>query len=163
MSKNFVKHITVAFLVAIISISTMGVSVNTLYCLCTGARHASFFDIDHKCEKEPSESVTHSEGFSDLAPCCQKALKKAACEKHEKDCTKKTKKRIKADLKFLEIKKTEVPTFELFAEVPVIHHFSENYALKFEFPTAKSETLPRPPPPQYWGRKLLNFIQVYRC
>ena len=151
-----------AFLVAIVSISTMGVSVNTLYCFCTGESHASFFEINHICDKEPSESVKLSEGFSNLHPCCQKALLKNACAKHEKDCTHKTKKHIKADLKFLEIKKTELPTFELFAIKPLLS-FYKNVEPKVAFYFSKSETLPRPPPPQYWGRKWLNFIQVYRC
>ena len=152
----------VAFLIAIVSISTMGVSVNSLYCFCTGESKVSLFDIEHRCEKEPSESVKHSEGFSDLHPCCRKVLLKNACEKHEKDCTRKAKKIIRADLKFLEIKKTEVPVFELLADARV-RSFYVNSEPTTAFYYPKTETLPRPPPPQYWGRKWLNFIQVYRC
>ena len=164
--KNSVKHITVTFLIAIVMFSTMGISVNTLYCFCTGESQASLFEIEHKCGKEPSESAQLPEGFSDLPPCCQKAIKKAACAKgkhNDHDCTKKSKKRIKADLKFLEIKKTEPPVFELYAVEPVFTSFNERFSPKFDCSNTKSETLPRPPPPQYYGRKLLNFIQVYRC
>ncbi len=78
------------------------------------------------------------------------------------DCTKKTKKLFKADLKFLEIKKTELPSIELLAFVPSAS-FSTTAPPKFDLINLQTETLPRPPPPQYWGRKLLNFIQVYRC
>lgn len=167
--KKSVKHITVALLIAAILFSTMGVSVNTLYCFCTGESQASLFEINHECEKKPSESTDNSElpeGFYNMPSCCQKAIKDAACAKkkehNEHDCTKKTKKHLKADLKFLEIKKTELPTIELFAveySTPFPEYFSQN----FDITSQELETLPRPPPPQYWGRKWLNFIQVYRC
>ena len=160
--KNSVKHIAVAYLIAIISISTMGVSVNSLYCFCTGETKVSVFEIQHICTKEPSESTQLPEGFSDLPPCCQVAIKKAACHNHEHDCTKKTKKHIKADLKFVELKKTELPNIELVAFVPSVM-FSKIISPKFDLQNVRNETLPRPPPPQYFGRKLLNFIQVYRC
>ena len=143
----------------------MGVSVNTLYCFCTGESQASLFEIDHVCQKKPSASTPLPEGFYDLPPCCQKAIKEKTCAKDvhkDQDCTKKTKKLLKADLKFLEIKKTELPTIELFAVEPS-PSFPEIFIQKQDLRNLHSEILPRPPPPQYWGRKWLNFIQVYRC
>ena len=146
-------------------LSTMGLSVNTVYCLCTGTTEISLVETEHECKEKPSESAQLPEGFYDLPPCCQKAIKKEACSKvskNEQDCTKKTKKIFKADLKFLEIKKTELPTIELLAVVPSAS-FPEIFMPTFDRLNLQSEALPRPPPPQYFGRKLLNFIQVYRC
>lgn len=163
--KNSVKHIIVAFLIVIVMISTMGVSANSVYCLCTGETKISLVEIEDDCNKKPSESAPLPEGFSDLPTCCQKGIKKEICSKmghKDHDCTKKTKKLFKADLKFLEIKKTELPRFELFAVVPTAS-FPMTFSPKFDLINLQKETLPRPPPPQYWGRKLLNFIQVYRC
>jgi hypothetical protein len=165
--KNGVKHIIVTMLIAVILFSTMGVSVNSLYCFCTGESQVSLFEINHVCDKKPSESaecLALPEGFSDLHPCCQKAIIEANAKKaHDNhDCTKKTKKRLKADLKFLEIKKTELPTLELFADASDFS-FPKVISEKKDLAHLHSETLPRPPPPQYWGRKWLNFIQVYRC
>ncbi len=163
--KNSVKHITITFLIAIVMISTMGVSANSVYCLCTGETKISLIEIEDNCDKKPSESTPLPEGFSDLPLCCQKAIKKGSYSKmghNDHDCTKKTKKLFKADLKFLEIKKTELPNIELLAVVPAAS-FSTTSPPKFDLINLQTEALPRPPPPQYWGRKLLNFIQVYRC
>jgi hypothetical protein len=69
--KNGVKYITVASLIAVILFSTMGVSINTLYCFCTGESQISLFEIDYVCYKKPSEMPECSElpeGFSDLPP-----------------------------------------------------------------------------------------------
>ena len=143
----------------------MGLSVNTVYCLCTGETKISLVDIDDNCDKKPSESTPLPEGFYNLPPCCQSAIKKEAYSKigkNDHDCTKKTKKLFKADLKFLEIKKTELPNIELLAVVPLAS-FPKIFTPIFDRLNLQSEALPRPPPPQYFGRKLLNFIQVYRC
>ncbi len=145
--------------------STMGLSVNTVFCLCTGETKISFIDLDDNCDKKPSESISLPEGFYNLPLCCQNAIKKEACSKigkNDHDCTKKTKKIFKADLKFLEIKKTELPTIELLAVAPLAS-FPKTFMPTFDRLNLQSEALPRPPPPQYFGRKLLNFIQVYRC
>ena len=163
--KNSIKHITITFLIAIVMFSTMGLSVNTVYCLCTGETKMSLVDIEENCDKKPSESTPLPEGFYNLPPCCQNAIKKEACSKvgkTDQDCTKKTKKIFKADLKFLEIKKTELPNIELLAVAPSAA-FPEIFIIKFDRLNLQSEALPRPPPPQYFGRKLLNFIQAYRC
>ena len=163
--KNSVKHITITFLITIVMLSTMGLSVNTVYCLCTGETKISLVDIEDNCDKEPSESESLPEGFHNLSPCCQNAIKKETCSKigkNDHDCTKKTKKIFKADLKFLEIKKTELPTIELLA-VSASASFPKVFVPIFDRLNLQSEALPRPPPPQYFGRKLLNFIQVYRC
>ncbi len=143
----------------------MGVSVNSMYCFCTGETKISLVEIIDECDKKPSESNALPEGFYNMPPCCQNYIKKEVRSKighNEHDCTKKLKKLIKADLKFLEIKKTELPNIELLAILPSAS-FPEIFGSHFDRKNLQSETLPRPPPPQYFGRKLLNFLQVYRC
>ena len=146
-------------MISIVLVSTMGFSVNTLYCYCTGQYETSLANIEHHCTK-----IQEDEDLSKLHPCCRKA-RLAACEKmkkehDEKDCTKREKKFCKADLKFLEITKTEVPQpsfvwVKSLKITPTYFSIAKIQNLKSEIPTR--------PPPQYFGRFLLNFIQVYRC
>lgn len=98
-----------------------------------------------------------------LHACCKKALalKKAKeCGEKQGGCTKKTTKFVKADLKFLEFKKMELPNiaFEAVLETPFFPIFSTKTAANY----AALPTLVDRAPPQYFGRWLLNFIQVYR-
>lgn len=150
------------WLVVVMMVSTMGISVNTLYCFCKGKYEASLFKIDHHCDSIHEGNDAEDPDLADLPPCCKKAM---ACHKTdaEKDgCTKRDTKLVKADLKFLEIKKEELPDIQWFiadiAIEPRAFFYTKNlknWTLKFDLPTR--------PPPQYFGRKLLNFIQVYRC
>jgi hypothetical protein len=155
--KSLLKNIAVGFFITIMMISTMGFSVNTLYCYCMGQYEVSFFDIEHHCNKKHSKGNKDDDFIKTLPPCCQKAMEKA---ENKDDCTKHEKKYFKADLKFLEFQKTELPQ-PLF--VIIEKHFFNNYHYAFsEIQNPKPE-IPTRPPPQYYGRFLLNFIQVYRC
>lgn len=157
--KSICKNITVGFLVVVMLVSTMGFSINTMYCFCMGEYEVSLFEIDHTCQKEEPLDPE----IAKLPPCCQKAM--LACHKPTKEhqgCEKHEKKYLKADLKFLEFSKNELPKPPFFAIQP-------SYQYPF-FTTSKvsfiSEIQPKiadRAPPQYYGRKLLNFIQVYRC
>lgn len=141
-------------------ISTMGFSINTMYCFCIGEYEVSLFEIEHDCEKEV---ITLDPEIAKLPPCCQKAM--LACHKPSQEhqgCTKHEKKYLKADLKFLEYKKNELPKspdLELIAFIP--HHFYTSP--KVSFLSEIQPIIADRAPPQYYGRKLLNFIQVYRC
>jgi hypothetical protein len=121
---------------------------------------ASLFNIEHTCKN----AVSHEddEDLKDMPPCCKKAMACAKEKQHEESgCTKKEKKFFKANLKYLEIKKSELvdiqwvktdvrcTTFDVPPTISYIKHQASyiNYR----------------PPPQYFGRNLLNFIQVYRC
>jgi hypothetical protein len=158
--KSIFKNITVAFLLIVISVSTMGFSVNTLYCFCMNQYEASLFNIEHTCKN----AVNHDddEDLKDMPPCCKKALACEKAKKHEEGgCTKKEKKFFKANLKYLEIKKSELVDiqwvmpnvcYEMYDVRPTVSYISH-----------QTSYINYRPPPQYFGRDLLNFIQVYRC
>ena len=156
--KSILKNITAGFLIVVISISTMGFSVNTMYCFCLGQYKASLFEIDETCKKEETIDTE----IATMPPCCQKAMACHEPSKEHKDCTKHDKKYVKADLKFLEFQKTELPKAPVF-DVLVSFHHNHNFTSKITFLSDIQPLVADRAPPQYYGRKLLNFIQVYRC
>ena len=156
--KSIFKNITVGFLIVIILISTMGFSVNTMYCLCLGQYEVSLFEIDDNCEKEKPIDAE----LATMPPCCQKAMTCPEPVKEHKDCSKHDKKYVKADLKFLEFQKTELPKAPVFDLLVSLHH-KFNFTSKITFLSEIQPLVADRAPPQYYGRKLLNFIQVYRC
>ena len=117
---------------------------------------ASVFEIKEQCAKIHTSDLN----ISTLHPCCQKAL---ACKKVEKqgNCTQKTTKFVKADLKFLEFKKIELPNYSFieadFHGVKPVVFLSKNPFFTYLQPQTADRA-----PPQYFGRELLNFIQNYR-
>ena len=124
-----------------------------------GEYEVSLFEIDHKCEKE--ELIDPE--IAKLSPCCQKAM--LACHKPTKEhkgCAKHEKKYLKADLKFLEFSKNEMPKAPVFDIQPSIQH-SFYTSSRVYFISEIQPIIADRAPPQYYGRKLLNFIQVYRC
>lgn len=168
--KQGLKKIVAFALVGLMLVSTMGFSVNTLYCFCMDKFQASLFNIDHHCEGNHQENTfAADEALDDLPPCCKKAM---ACHKtteEKDDCTKRDTKHVKADLHFLEIQKEEIADIQwvISDDVPQIVVFSAPYFYRNNL--YFSSILTRPPP-QYlpvrmvgFGRNLLNFIQVYRC
>ena len=156
--KSIFKNITVGFLIVVILISTMGFSVNTMYCFCLGQYEISLFEIHDKCKKE--ESVDSE--IAQLPPCCQKAMTCHEPVKQHKDCSKHEKKYVNADLKFLEFQKNELPKAPIF-DVLVSFQHNFYFTSKVTFLSDIQPLVADRAPPQYYGRKLLNFIQVYRC
>jgi hypothetical protein len=119
----------------------------------------SLFEKNHACTKKHEDEAATAL----MHPCCKKALalKKAqACGEKQDGCTKKTTTFVKADLKFLEFKKTELPKIAFISvlEPTFLPVFSQK-ALSNYAPIAIRAD--RAPPP-YSGRQLLNLIQVYR-
>jgi hypothetical protein len=158
--KSLLKNIAVGFFITIMMISTMGFSVNTLYCYCLGQYEVSLFDIEHHCNKKHNKGDEDDDFVKTLPPCCQKAMAKAKKADAKDDCTKHEKKYFKADLKFLEFQKTQLPQpIYILIENPIFNNY---YFAITEIQNPKSQ-IPTRPPPQYYGRFLLNFIQVYRC
>lgn len=158
--KSILKNITVAFLLIVISVSTMGFSVNTLYCFCMNQYEASLFNIEHTCKN----AVNHddNEDLKDLSPCCKKALACEKVKKHEEGgCTKKEKKFFKANLKYLEIKKVELVDIQWV--MPIFSKINTLFVSTIPHIVNQKSYVNYRPPPQYFGRNLLNFIQVYRC
>ena len=145
----------------VISISTMGFSVNTLYCFCMNQYEASLFNIEHTCKN----AIDHEEeeDLKDLAPCCKKAMACAKAKQHEDSgCTKKEKKFFKANLKYLEIKKAQLVDIQ-WVLTDVRCEMYDVRRLTFTYIEPQISYINYRPPPQYFGRDLLNFIQVYRC
>jgi hypothetical protein len=159
--KSILKNITVAFLLIVISISTMGFSVNTLYCFCMNQYEASLFNIEHTCKN----AVSHEddEALKEMPPCCKKAMACAKEKQHaESGCTKKEKKFFKANLKYLEIKKPELVDIQ-WVKTDVRCLMCDVRTLYTSYIVHQTSYINYRPPPQYFGRHLLNFIQVYRC
>ena len=144
-------------------ISTMGFSVNTLYCYCMGQYEMSLFNIEHHCNKQHNRTEEDDDFIKTLPPCCQKARTCSKKEATKDHCTKREKKFFKADLKFLEFQKTELPQ-PIFVVVENLV-FSNNQYNRFAFSEIQNPKpeIPISPPPPYFGRFLLIFIQVYRC
>jgi hypothetical protein len=125
-----------------------------------GQYEVSLFEIEHHCNKKHNKDDENEDSIKSLPICCQKALVKAKKADSKDDCSKHEKKYVKANLKFLEFQKTELPQPKfVIIEKPVFN--------KYNFLVATihnpQSTIPTRPPPQYFGRFLLNFIQVYRC
>lgn len=157
--KNIVKNSIVALWLVAVLVSSTGFSLHTTYCFCMNQYETSLFTTEHACQKSHEDDAD----MAGLHPCCKKALalKKAKeCREKQGGCTKKTTKFVKADLKFLELKKTELPKIAF--EAVLNTSFSSVFSPK---PAANYAALPiiaDRAPPQYYGRRLLNFIQVYR-
>ncbi len=157
--KNVFKNSIVALWLLAVLVASTGFSVHTTYCFCMNQYETSLFETTHACKK------THAADSSTapLHDCCKKALalKKAReCGEKQGGCTKTTTKFVKADLKFLEFKKTELPKIAL---VAVLTPNSQAvFAQKPLANYAAISTIADRAPPQYSGRQLLNFIQVYR-
>ena len=158
MKKIFKNSIVALWLSAVLVAST-GFSVHTTYCFCLNQYETSLFETAHACPKTHEDEAT----TTPLHPCCKRALAlKNAKEGNEKkeSCTKKTIKFVKVELKSLELKKTALPKI-VFIKVLVptfIPIFTQKHISNYlSIPLIADRA-----PPQYFGRQLLNFIQVYR-
>jgi hypothetical protein len=157
--KNIFKNSIVALWLVAVLVASTGFSLHTTYCFCMNEYETSLFSKKHACLKihEDEAATAH------LHPCCKKALalkKEQVCGKEQDDCTKKTTTFVKADLKFLEFKKTELPKIAFLSvfEPSLIPVFAQKQVFNYaSFPILADRA-----PPQYYGRQLLNFIQVYR-
>ena len=157
--KNIVKNSIVALWLISVLVASTGFSLHTTYCFCMNQSQTSLFTTEHACQKSHEDDAD----LSGLHSCCKKALalKKAKeCNEKQGGCTKKTTKFVKADLKCLEFKKTELPSiaFEAVLKSPFLLLFSPKIATNYVAPLLIADRAP----PQYFGRRLLNFIQVYR-
>lgn len=157
--KNSIKNSIIALWLVAVLVSSTGFSLHTTYCFCMNQYETSLFITEHACKKAHEDDAN----MAGLHACCKKALalKKAKeCGEKQGGCTKKTTKFVKADLKCLEFKKTELPNiaFEAVLKMPFLSIFSPKIASNYAAIPIISDRAP----PQYFGRSLLNFIQVYR-
>jgi hypothetical protein len=157
--KNVFKNSIVVLWIVAVLVASTGFSLHTTYCFCMNQYETSLFQTTHACKKTHEDDADTAH----LHPCCKKALalKKAKeCSEKQGGCTKTTIKLVKADLKFLELKKTALPkiAFESVLTPTLSIVF-------FEKTLSNYASIPRiadRAPPQLYGRQLLNFIQVYR-
>lgn len=156
------RHIIIAFFIANLLVSNIGLSVNWMYCYCKGQMQVSLFSLDDKCKEDDKKDVSccktsHCE--KDIKPCCKKFEK---YKKTEKPCTQKGKKYFKADLKYLFSEKDDNIKQPIECElIPYFFKFQEETTFLSEkiFSTQASNA----PPPKRYGRNLLSFIQNFRC
>lgn len=161
--KNLFKNSIVALWLVAVLVSSTGFSLHTTYCFCVNQSETSLFETTHACKKQHEDATVTTAATAHLHPCCKRALaeKKArACAEKQSGCTKTTIKFVKADLKCLGFKTADLPEIEfiLVSNKPFITVFSPKRSLNYVF---LSKIIDREPP-QYSGRQLLNFIQVYR-
>ena len=157
--KNLFKNSIVALWLVAVLVGSTGFSLHTTYCFCMNQYETSLFETTHACKKQHEDAAE----TTPLHPCCKRALaeKKAQeCAEKQGGCTKTTIKFVKADLKCLEFKKTDLPeiTFISVSAYSFIAVFSPKTVSNYAIPSKIIDD----GPPQYSGRQLLNFIQVYR-
>lgn len=148
------KHITVGFLIANLGVSTTGVTLHMLYCLCKGERTVSLF----------SEAAPYCLDVSQEQPdvCCKadacRADDQPEKDKHS-DCTHSEKKFVKLDVKFSGNMTNWTP------EIPVLPVLLFPVFGEVEYPRTESAPVNsnKPPPPRLSGRALLVNIQTFLC
>ena len=112
--KNLFKNSIIALWVVAILVGSTGFSLHTTYCFCMNQSETSLFETTHACKKQYEDAAETAH----LHPCCKRALaeKKAReCAEKQGGCTKTTIKFVKADLKCLEFKKTDLPEIKFIA------------------------------------------------
>jgi hypothetical protein len=160
------RHITVLLLTFNLLVANVGFSINWLYCYCKGNMTISLFEPTDDCEKENKnhakccKSITCEKEVQHVKPCCKKfeELKQQA-----KPCKEKGKKYFKADLKYFfaenEIQKQCCVEDYIYVATPISFTFSSPLDVK-------KITLSQPthaPPLRPFGRKMLAFVQNFRC
>jgi hypothetical protein len=166
---QWIKNIAVSGMLAVLLVSTIGVSIHTLYCFCKNELEYSLFatETEDHCSKS-AEAVT-------LPPCCQKiaaqksccAAEKCAEDDHtKKPCTKKGTVYVKLNVDYL-IPGTDLVDLHPFGfdflppcSIPQIIFFQNN---AFEDQTLLSTASERGPPPKLFGRSLRIFVQSFLC
>lgn len=150
----FFKKITVGFLIANLAISTTGMTLHVLHCLCKGERTVSLFtETEPQCLEISQEKP---------GGCCKAGVCRAD-DQPEKDehsnCTHSEKKFVKLDAEFLGGMSgwtPEIPVFQIALPLPL---------WEAEFTHAESAIVDsnKPPPPRLSGRALLVSFQTFLC
>lgn len=148
-----IKNITVYFLILNLVISTMGLTVHVLYCLCKGEQEVSIFNIEDDCAELEKKSATS---------CCHKGVCSAPAEvkgvEKNHNCAGKSQTFVKLDTEMV----VSEQALELHPPQPMVSHdhtavviLSAQPAFQFHFNKA--------PPPRPGGQTLLPLIQSYLC
>ena len=152
MAKKSLKAIVWLWAITL-SASTVGVSVQQIYCYCAGQTTVGIFEAEDACAASPDDACCTKPASS----CCTKP------GKHESShgCTSKTTRFIQLRTEFIPEKKTELPAgfqdLELFTAAPAFLP-----AICFiQFTTPALRAVSHAPPLS--GRQLCIRYQIFRC
>jgi hypothetical protein len=155
------RHIIVAFLLINLIVSTIGVSVHSLYCACTHREKISFFPPESTCKADATQTCCKQENAPDvshLKPCCQKFTKLKQSTAH--NCTHKSVKYYKANLTFESIEFTKFVDYQWIITIPT---FVKYHVVSNLNPLRFVATRQHKAPPPLLCLDRLSWIQTYRC
>jgi hypothetical protein len=135
-------------------ISITGVSLQNLYCQCTGKAYKSLFSIQHECED-------HHKPIKKIAPCCEKLLQEFSChanQEENKDCCAPKTQIVKADIDIL-----ISSDILLFPVIPVVANVLEFPKHCFQYYYRPKTKQHYNPPPSPYGVELRHLMQSYLC
>ena len=143
------RHITVWFLTANLLVSTMGLTVHSLYCICKDSLSLSVFELESHCGKPIDDS---------LPECCQAEWTAMTCDK-DHDCEDKDSKYVKLATQFI------ANEFELDSKTPTFPIKKSDFIITDDVMVTEigGEYLNKPPPDKPFGKNLLPFIQSFLC
>ena len=143
------RHITVWFLTANLLISTMGLTVHSLYCICKDSLSLSVFEIESQCGKLLDDS---------LPTCCRADLAASTCSK-DHDCENKDSKFVKLTTQFL------ISDAAIELQIPDFQIVKSDFIIIDDVMVADLyiENFNKPPPDKPFGKTLLPFIQSFLC
>lgn len=101
----FFRKSIISVLICSLMVSTMGLTINKLYCICVDELETSFFEIEDRCHQAEKSICKNSE-----KSCCTKS-------QHEnKPCAEKDAKYLKLNTEF---ERPDNPGFPFVAPLPV--------------------------------------------
>ena len=154
--QDYSKRIFIAIWVSALLIATFGVSVEQVYCYCTGKTRMAWMVEDMGCQRTASATTVKTQSC-----CAKKKTAHAKCHKENKQgCTKRTtyvfQLKTEYEVAQPEFKKLDVPVFELPAAVLP--------AFLFALPRIEKEVYAANDlPPPLSGRAICVRHGIFRC
>ena len=140
------RSILVFSLVSLMITTTIGVNLQSLYCMCKGDYIVSIFNIEQQCEKNKPKKIK----------CCSKKLAKKD-NTHKDNCCKKESEFVKADIDLIS-SSVEYPT-ATFYFADFFHISKHKKGKDWIF----VNHLNKPPPLKPYNRILLTRIESFLC
>ena len=164
------RKISAISLALLVLISTTGISMNTIWCSCTGEQYLSIFAAVMDCCQDKGQATQVEK--TNQHDCCKKQTKSCKKEQYnsdkttilaQKDCCTSKFKYAKANINLDVVALQELPVGDLV--MPVVYSIPTTFQLHFvAFPQAIAlEGTPNKAPPRYYGQSFMNWFQVYRC